>query len=99
MELHIPDSNPKKEVIRNSIFTVQLDIRFKKQVSVPGLVVAKAWCVAAEGGRKFWMNGELVQEEGEGEDSGGGGHLEWTKRKRVCADAKGFWLAARAEKL
>lgn len=99
VELQIPDSDPNKEDIRNRIFTVQLDVGFKRKVSVPGLVVVKAWCVATEGGRKFWMNGEMVQEEGEGGDSGGGGHLEWAKRKRVCADAKGFWLAARAEKL
>lgn len=99
VELHTPESDPNGQDIRNHIFTVQLDIRFRKQVFVPGLVVVKAWCVAAEGDRKFWMKGEMVQEEGEGGDGGGGGHLEWTKRKRVCADAKGFWLASRAEKL
>lgn len=98
VELHIPEPGPEMEEIRDRIFTLQLDIRYKRQVLVPGLVVVRAWCSATEGGRKFWMNGELVQEEG-GDDDGGGGHLEWAKRKRVCADAKGFWLAARAEKL
>jgi acyl-coenzyme A thioesterase PaaI-like protein len=100
VSLHIPSSGSglEEREIRDRIFTVNLETRFRKQVFVPGLVVVRAWCVAAEGGRKFWMRGEIVQEEGEGE-SDGGGHLEWAKRKRVCADAKGFWLVARAEKL
>ncbi|KAK2768744.1 hypothetical protein FQN54_000600 [Arachnomyces sp. PD_36] len=99
VSLHVPNSGLDEAEIRNRIYTVQLDTSFKRKVSVPGLVVVKAWCNASEGGRKFWMRGEIVQEEGEGGDNGGGGHLEWTKRKRVCAEAKGFWLANRAEKL
>jgi len=67
---------------RGKIYTAQLDVRYRKPVAVPGVVVVRAWCVARDG-RKYWMRGQVVQEE-EGEET-------------VKVDALGFWVETAAK--
>lgn len=81
---------------RGRLYTSQLDVRFLRPVYVPAKCVIKAWCVAKDG-RKFWMRGQLIQEDGLGEAEGGS--IEAVRRKRVCADAVGFWVQTRSQKL
>lgn len=76
---------------RGHIYTSQLDVRFKRPVTAPGMVVVRAR-VVARAGRKYWVRAHVVQEEDDAENKSGGGHLEWTKRKIVKADAMAFWL-------
>lgn len=83
------NSNP-----RGPIFTSQLDLRYKRPVAAPALLVVRAK-VVARAGRKFWVRAQAVQEEQEPP----GGHLEWAKRKRVTTDAMAFWLQANPAKL
>lgn len=60
----------------SSMFTVQLNIKFKKAVQTPGTILARAWVVRIEdGGRKVWAEGVL---EGEG--------------GVLYAKAEGMWL-------
>ncbi|KAJ5952421.1 Thioesterase superfamily [Penicillium vulpinum] len=79
---------------RGSIFTVQLDVRYKKRVATPALLVIKARVVGRVG-KKFWVRAQALQED----DESAGGHLEWTKRKIVKADAMAFWLVTSDSKL
>lgn len=76
------DKNP-----RGKLFTVQLDVRYKKPVTTPQLLVVRARVVARVG-RKFWVRAQAVQED----EAGAGGHLEWAKRKVVKIDAMAFWI-------
>lgn len=83
------DDNP-----RGKIFTAQLDVRYRKRVVNPALLVIRAKVVARVG-RKFWVRAQAVQED----EEGAGGHLEWAKRKVVKADAMAFWIVTPDEKL
>lgn len=48
----------------SSMFTVQLNITYKKPVRTPGTIMARGWVVKMEdGGRKVWAKGVI---EGEG---------------------------------
>lgn len=85
----VVDDNP-----RGKIFTVQLDVRYRKRVTNPALLVIRAKVVARVG-RKFWVRAQAVQED----EEGAGGHLEWAKRKVVKADAMAFWIVQPDEKL
>jgi acyl-coenzyme A thioesterase PaaI-like protein len=76
------DTNP-----RGKLFTVQLDVRYKKPVTTPQLLVVRARVVARVG-RKFWVRAQAVQED----EKGAGAHLEWVKRKVVKIDAMAFWI-------
>jgi acyl-coenzyme A thioesterase PaaI-like protein len=82
------DDNP-----RGKIFTAQLDVRYKKRVTTPALLVIKARVVGRVG-RKFWVRAQALQE-----DEDNGGHLEWAKRKLVKADAMAFWIVTSDSKL
>ncbi|OJD14053.1 hypothetical protein AJ78_05559 [Emergomyces pasteurianus Ep9510] len=97
VSLHVPGYRDNEGAERARLYTAQLDVRYRKPVRAPGIAVVKAWCVAREG-RKFFMKGQLVQEEGEAEGRGKG-QLEWVKRKVVCAEAYGVWVQARKGKL
>ncbi|KXG47606.1 Thioesterase superfamily [Penicillium griseofulvum] len=79
---------------RGKIFTVQLDIRYKKRVATPALLVIKARVVGRVG-KKFWVRAQALQED----EESAGGHLEWAKRKVVKADAMAFWLVTSDSKL
>lgn len=83
------DDNP-----RGKIFTAQLDVRYRKRVTNPALLVVRAKVVGRVG-RKFWVRAQAVQED----EEGAGGHLEWAKRKIVKADAMAFWIVTPDEKL
>lgn len=83
------DDNP-----RGSIFTVQLDVRYRKRVTNPALLVIRSKVVGRVG-RKFWVRAQALQED----EEGAGGHLEWAKRKVVKADAMAFWIVTPDEKL
>ncbi|KAF7718374.1 Uncharacterized protein PECH_001030 [Penicillium ucsense] len=72
---------------RGKLFTSQLDVRYKKPVVTPQLLVVRARVVARVG-RKYWVRAQAVQED----EAGAGGHLEWTKRKVVKADSMAFWI-------
>ncbi|KAJ5166619.1 Thioesterase superfamily [Penicillium canariense] len=82
-----PSSGPVDKNPRPKIFTVQLDVRYKKPVTTPQLLVVRSRVVARIG-RKFWVRAQAVQED----EAGAGGHLEWAKRKVVKADAMAFWI-------
>lgn len=69
---------------RNPIYTVRLDVRFKKPVEAPGVLVVCARVVARRG-RKFWVRAQLLQGL---ERSAPAELASWTVR----ADAMGFWL-------
>ncbi|CDM30911.1 hypothetical protein DTO013E5_441 [Penicillium roqueforti] len=79
---------------RGKIFTAQLDVRYKKRVTTPALLVIKARVVGRLG-KKFWVRAQALQEDEEET----GGHLEWTKRKVVKADAMAFWIVTSDSKL
>ncbi|GLI81782.1 hypothetical protein PoHVEF18_010172 [Penicillium ochrochloron] len=76
------DKNP-----RGKTFTVQLDVRYKKPVTTPQVLVVRSRVVARVG-RKYWVRAQAVQED----EAGAGGHLEWAKRKVVKIDAMAFWI-------
>lgn len=83
------DTNP-----RGKTFTVQLDVRYKKPVTTPQVLVVRARVVARVG-RKYWVRAQAVQED----EKGAGGHLEWAKRKVVKIDAMAFWIVTSEQKL
>ncbi|KAJ5356467.1 hypothetical protein N7517_011076 [Penicillium concentricum] len=80
--LSTADDNP-----RGKIFTVQLDVRYKKRVATPALLVIKARVVGRVG-KKFWVRAQALQENEEG-----------AKSKVVKADAMAFWLVTSDSKL
>lgn len=79
---------------RGKIFTAQLDVRYKKRVVTPALLVVKARVIGRVG-RKFWVRAQALQED----EESAGGHLEWAKRKVVKADAMAFWIETSDSKL
>lgn len=79
---------------RGKIFTAQLDVRYRRRVTTPALLVVRSKVVARVG-RKFWVRAQAVQED----EESAGGHLEWAKRKLVKADAMAFWIITPEEKL
>lgn len=87
--IHAPSSGDHP---RGAIYTAQLDVRYKKPLRVPGLVVIRAKVVARVG-RKYWVRAQAVQEESdENSGRGLGGPLEWAKKKTVVTDAMAFWI-------
>lgn len=92
MTLHLPPISPGEEedlATRggHTVYTAQLNVRYKAPVLVPGLLVIRSWCVARNG-RKTWTIAQALQED----EADGQGHLEWTKRKRVRADSAALWI-------
>ncbi|KAJ5612806.1 Thioesterase superfamily [Penicillium lagena] len=79
---------------RGKTFTVQLDVRYRKRVVTPALLVVRSR-VVGRAGRKFWVRAQAVQED----EEGAGGHLEWARRKVVKADAMAFWIVTSDTKL
>lgn len=79
---------------RDSIYTAQLNVRYRKPVYTPGLLVIRSWCLARDA-RKFWALSHAVQEEQEDN----GGQLEWVNKKTVRAEASSMWVLTRSEKL
>ncbi|CAI7662799.1 unnamed protein product [Penicillium viridicatum] len=71
-----------------------LDVRYKKRVATPALLVVKARVIGRVG-RKFWVRAQALQED----EESAGGHLEWAKRKVVKADAMAFWIETSDSKL
>ncbi|WEW60081.1 hypothetical protein PRK78_005565 [Emydomyces testavorans] len=96
--MHIPDYTFNEATERGRIYTLQLDVRFRNRVYVPGLAVMKTWCIARVG-RKFWLRAEVLQEEGLGDDKRSAQPLEWAKKKVVCTEAMGFFVQTTNEKL
>lgn len=78
---------------RGKIFTAQLDVRYRKRVVTPALLVIHARVIGRVG-RKFWVRAQALQEDGDD-----GGHLEWAKRKTVKADAMAFWIVTPDSKI
>lgn len=63
------------------MFTVQLNVTYKKAVPTPGTVMARSWVTKVEGeGRKIWAAGRLEGEDGV-----------------IHAEAEGMWLKAKAK--
>lgn len=96
--MHIPGYVFNEASERGRIYTLQLDVRFRNPVYVPGLAVLKIWCIAKVG-RKFWLRAQVLQEEGLGDNKAGVQPLEWVKKKTVCTEAMGFFLQTPSEKL
>ncbi|EAW11810.1 thioesterase family protein [Aspergillus clavatus NRRL 1] len=79
---------------RGPIYTAQLDVRYKRPLRVPALVVVRAKVVARVG-RKYWVRAQALQEETKDDSPrGSGAHLEWAKKKVVVTDAMAFWVQA-----
>jgi len=76
---------------RIKFFTAQLDIRYKRPVSVPNLVVFKAWAVAHDG-RKFWTFAQAIQEETANSNESDGMILEHPRRELVMAECSSLWI-------
>ncbi|KAJ5558477.1 hypothetical protein N7535_008690 [Penicillium sp. DV-2018c] len=91
---HAPSTHAAEDNPRGKIFTAQLDVRYKRRVATPALLVIKARVVGRKG-KKFWVRAQALQEA---EDSDGG-HLEWAKRKVVKAEAMAFWIVTPESKL
>lgn len=70
--------------VREAIYTVQLNTTFKRAVRVPGTVVVRAWCTQREG-RKCWVKGEVLQDDGSGEKEG----------VEVMAASEGLWVVTK----
>lgn len=69
----------------DTVFTVQLNVKYEKPVKTPGNVMIRAWVDKVEGGgRKVWVKAEV--------SSGGDG-------KTYHARAEGLWLRAQTGKL
>lgn len=81
---------------RGKIYTAQLDVRYKRPLLVPAVVMVRAKVVARQG-RKFWVRAQIVQEE-KVEDPKQM-HLEWPKKKVVTTDAMAFWLQTKESRL
>ncbi|KAK2750148.1 hypothetical protein FQN57_004644 [Myotisia sp. PD_48] len=93
---HMPSGFSLSADERGRVFTMQLDVRFKNPVVVPGLAVVKIWCVAHEG-RKFWLRGQFLQEAPE--EKGAPIELEMPTKKIICADSLGFFVLVPPQKL
>lgn len=98
IEAHVSALDPARSSTdpreRDAIYTAQLDVRYRKPVYTPGLLVIRSWCLARDA-RKYWALSHAVQEEQED----GGGQLEWVKKKMVCAEASSLWVITRSERL
>lgn len=69
----------------DTVFTVQLNVKYEKPVKTPGSVMIRAWVSKVEGGgRKVWVKAEV--------SSGGNGEIYHAK-------AEGLWLRAKSGKL
>ncbi|KAE8145219.1 HotDog domain-containing protein [Aspergillus avenaceus] len=69
---------------RGKLFTSQLDLRYKRPVSVPGLLIVRAKVVGRVG-RKFWVRAQAVQVDEKNSDE-----------VVVMTDAMAFWLQTAA---
>ncbi|KAI1908532.1 hypothetical protein LOZ53_003692 [Ophidiomyces ophidiicola] len=96
--MHIPGYTFNEATERGRIYTLQLDVRFRNPVYVPGPAVLKTWCISKVG-RKFWLRAQVLQEEGLGDEKAAAQPLEWAKKKVVCTEALGFFLQLPSEKL
>jgi len=68
-------------------YTVELNIKYKRPVKTPGLIMSTAELVKTDG-RKMWLKSTIYQKDGPGE-----GEL------KVCAVAEGVFVEPRAGKL
>ncbi|KAB8256504.1 HotDog domain-containing protein [Aspergillus pseudonomiae] len=65
---------------RGKLYTSQLDVRYKRPVTVPGLLIIRAKVVGRVG-RKFWVRAQILQADEENPD-----------QLVVTTDAMAFWL-------
>jgi acyl-coenzyme A thioesterase PaaI-like protein len=81
-ELDASKYNGREEELtpRGKLFTSQLDIRYKRPVTIPGLLIVRAKVVGRVG-RKFWVRAQVVQADEENPD-----------QLVVATDAMAFWL-------
>lgn len=93
---HIPDFDFADVNKFGQLFTMQLDVRFKRPVRTGAHAVLRTWCIGNEG-RKWWVRAQLVQEENPIKPNGE--KVEWVKKKYVCADAVGFFVLVKDSKL
>ncbi|OQD78555.1 hypothetical protein PENDEC_c001G03134 [Penicillium decumbens] len=89
-----PQTSLSDDDRRGNMFTMQLDVRYRKRVNNPALLVVRSKVIARVG-RKFWVRAQALQED----EQSAGGHLEWAKRKVVKVDAMAFWLVMPDQKL
>lgn len=73
----------QETAVTNPMFTVQLNVTYKKPVRTPGTILVRCWVTRVEedGRRKAWAYGVV---EGEG--------------RVVHATAEGMWLSAQKTK-
>lgn len=89
--------------IRRRIFTLKLEVEYRKPVLTPGTVIVRSWIVRSEG-RKYWIAAEATQHEAqEGWIAAAASQYEVqekpsTVKEVVKARASGMWLVTK-EKL
>lgn len=76
--------DPGSQSPRGKLYTAQLDVRYRRPVSAPGLLVVRAKVIARVG-RKFWVRAQLLQED-----------KADSSRLAVATDAMAFWLQTSA---
>ncbi|KAL4889267.1 HotDog domain-containing protein [Aspergillus ambiguus] len=65
---------------RRGLFTMQLDVRYKRPVRIPAVTIIRSK-VVARSGRKFWTRAHVLQSDPENPD-----------QLVVTTDAMGFWM-------
>ncbi|EEQ34524.1 hypothetical protein McanMca71_002499 [Microsporum canis] len=93
---HLPGFDFDHPDKSGKLYTMQLDVRFKRPVRAGAHAVLRTWCIGNEG-RKWWVRAQLVQEENPIKPDGE--KVEWVKKKYVCADAVGFFILVKDSKL
>jgi acyl-coenzyme A thioesterase PaaI-like protein len=69
------------DTLRRRIFTVKLEVRFRKPVRTPGSLIVRSWCLRKDG-RKYYMMAQAIQRQ-----------TADTKMKDVVTtEAEGLWL-------
>ena len=69
----------------DTVFTVQLNVKYEKPVRTPGSVMVRAWVNKVEGsGRKVWVKAEVSSSE---------------NGEVYHARAEGLWLRAQTSKM
>lgn len=77
---------------RGGLYTAQLDVRYRRPVSVPGPVIVKGWCVAKER-RKTWVRGVVIQEVSSHEERNG--RIERVNKEAICAEGFSLFIQSR----
>jgi hypothetical protein len=98
---HCFDTHPANQDNPTRFFTMQLTVKYRHAVKLPGIVVIRSWC-AAVSGRKCWTYAELLQETDDDAvqltDANSVGENS-PRNLQVKATCESFWLRSQETKL